>query len=67
MEDFNFHQHHLPLVAVIKIMKQNNKRTDFDCSRLSDSTATRYISPASWLWGISFLMLKISRMFFASV
>ena len=67
MEDFNFHQHHLPLVAVIKIMKQNNKRTDFDCSRLSDSTATHCISPAHWLWGKSFLVLKIPQTLFASV
>ena len=61
MEDFNFHQHHLSFVAVIKIMKQNNKSTDFDCSYLSDSTATLSITPARWLWGISFLMLKVPQ------
>ena len=34
-------------------MKQNNKSTDFDCPRLSDSTATHCVSPAHWLWGKS--------------
>ena len=48
-------------------MKQNNKITDFDCSHLSDSTATRFVSPAHWLWGTSFLMLKIYQTLFASV
>ena len=67
MEDFNFHQYHLSLFVVIKIMKQNNKNTDFDCSRLSDLTATRCISPAHWLWRKCFLMLKISQTLFASV
>ena len=66
MEDFNFQKYHLSLV-VIKIMKQNNKSTDFDCSCLSDSTATHCISPAHWLRGKSFLMLKISQMLFANV
>ena len=44
-------------------MKQNNKRTDFDCSRLSDSdaTATSCINPAHWLWRNSFNGLKISQ------
>ena len=66
MEDFNFQQYYLSLV-VIEIMKQNNKSTDFDCSRLNDSTATHCFSPAHWLRGISFLMLKISQMLFANV
>ena len=62
MEDFSFHQYHLShLIVVIKIMKQNNKSTYSDCSRLSDSTATRCISPAHWLWGKSFLMLTYLR------
>ena len=63
MEDFNFHQDHLSLFVVIKIMKQNNKNFDFDCSHLSDSTATHCISPAHWLWGKSFLMLKNISLF----
>ena len=60
----DFHLYHLLLVVVIKIMKKDNKSTDFDCSRLSDSTATCYISSARWLrgilwlWGISFPTLK---------
>ena len=41
-------------------MKQNNKGTYSD-SRLSDSTATRCISPAHWLWGKSFVMLRYLR------
>ena len=61
MEDFNFPQYHLSLFVVIKIMKQNNKSTDFDCSHLSDSTATRCNSPTHWLWGLSFFMLKYLR------
>ena len=40
---------------------------DFDCSRLSDSTGTRCISPGHWLWGKCFLMLKISQTLSASV
>ena len=48
-------------------MKQNNKSTEFDCSRLSDSTATRCVSPAHWLWRKGFLMLKISQTLFAGV
>ena len=67
MEDFNFHQYHLSLFVVIKIMKQNNKITDFDCLRMSDSTANRFVSPAHWVWGKRFLMLKISLTLFASV
>ena len=46
MEDFNFHQYHLSLFVVIKIMKQNNKSTDFERSCLSYSTAACCISPA---------------------
>ena len=42
-------------------MEQNNKSTYSDCSRLSDSTAIRCISPAHWLWGKSFLMLRYLR------
>ena len=61
MEDFNSHQYHLLVFVLIKIMKQNNKSTDFDCSCSSDSTATRCISPANWLWGKSFLMLRYLR------
>ena len=49
MEDLNFHQYHLLLFVVIKKMKENNKSTDFDCSRLSDFTTTRCNSPAHWL------------------
>ena len=64
MKDFNFHQYHLLLVVVIKMVKQNNKSTDSDCSRLSDLTAIRRVSPARWLWGKSFLTLKISQMLF---
>ena len=45
-------------------MEQNNKSTYSDCSRLSDSTATRCISPAHWLWGKSFLMLTLFRLGF---
>ena len=67
MEDYNFHQYHLSLFIVIKIMKQNNKSTAFDCSHLSDSTATCCVSPAHWLWGKSFLVLKICQTLFASV
>ena len=67
MEDFNFHQYHLLLSVVIKIMKQSNKNIDFGCSHLGGSTANHCISPAYWLWGRSFLMLKISQMLFASV
>ena len=36
VEDFNCYQYHLSLFVVIKIMKQNNKSTDFDCSCSSD-------------------------------
>lgn len=60
MGDFNFHQYHSFLFVVIKIMKYNNKSTDFDYSRLSDSgsTATSCISPVHWLLRNNFLMLK---------
>ena len=66
MEDFNFHHCHLSLFVVIKIMKQNYENVVFDCSRSGDWTATRYISPAHWLWGKCFVMLKISQTLFAS-
>ena len=61
MEDLIFINTTCRIFVVIKIMKQNNKSTYSDCSRLSDSTATRCISLAHWLWGKSFLKLRYLR------